>query len=161
MPLCQNIRPLGHLASLLAILALAAACLTGASGGTAQADTSPGNAALDWAEGHALGDPYVWGGAGPDGYDCSGTVYAAFRAEGIMLPRTTEGMLASPLLVRTYSPQRGDLAFWGPVGAPYHVEFVTIWHDATFGALDTGTLVGWHTYYPQYWAPSAFYRVVR
>ena len=32
-----------------------------------------------------LGKPYQWGAAGPDAYDCSGLVYAAYAAAGIRL----------------------------------------------------------------------------
>jgi peptidoglycan DL-endopeptidase CwlO len=150
--------PLMRLASLLAVLALAAACFTGTAGGTAQATTTPGNAALDWAENHTIGDPFVFGGTGP-AYDCSGLVYTAFRAEGINLPRDTYGMVGSNLLVRTYHPQRGDIAMWGPVSAPNHTGFVTDWPDTAFGAENTGTRVGWYSW--RYWPPTAFYRVTR
>jgi cell wall-associated NlpC family hydrolase len=36
-----------------------------------------------------LGKPYVFGGTGPAGYDCSGLVMMAYQAAGISLPRTT------------------------------------------------------------------------
>ncbi|MFF9870542.1 NlpC/P60 family protein [Streptomyces sp. NPDC013953] len=36
-----------------------------------------------------LGKPYIWGGTGPRGYDCSGLVQAAWKAAGVELSRTT------------------------------------------------------------------------
>ena len=143
----------------LAVSAALFAALAVPDPGPARAATSPGGAALNWAEAHATGHLYTWGGTGPYGFDCSGLVWAAFRAEGITLPRTTYAMPGSWHLYRVWNPRRGDLAFWGPVGSPYHVEMVTVWYHATFGALNSGTLVGWHTYYPPRWSPSAFYRV--
>ena len=37
-----------------------------------------------------LGKPYLWGGTGPDAFDCSGLVMMAYRAAGISIPRTSE-----------------------------------------------------------------------
>jgi cell wall-associated NlpC family hydrolase len=36
-----------------------------------------------------LGKPYEWGATGPDDYDCSGLVQAAWAAAGVSIPRTT------------------------------------------------------------------------
>ncbi|MEV0229078.1 NlpC/P60 family protein [Nonomuraea sp. NPDC050786] len=36
-----------------------------------------------------VGKPYVFGGTGPNGWDCSGLTQAAWRAGGVSLPRTT------------------------------------------------------------------------
>lgn len=104
-----------------------------------------------WAKTQA-GHPYVWGGTGP-GYDCSGLVMMAYRHAGIRLPRTTGGMLGSPLLRQVWHPRMGDLAFYGPG----HVELFRKW-GYTFGAHDVGTLVGL-IHYGWGWAPTAFYHV--
>lgn len=36
-----------------------------------------------------IGKPYVWGGEGPDGYDCSGLVHQSYRHAGLNLPDST------------------------------------------------------------------------
>jgi len=58
-----------------------------------------------------IGLPYIWGGNGPEGYDCSGLWVAAFKSIGISLPRTTEAMLGSMAHIPAASIQRGDLIF--------------------------------------------------
>lgn len=104
------------------------------------------------------GKPYQWGGTGPYGFDCSGLVFAAYRHAGITLPRTTYEMLAavaSGLLQPTGHPVQGDLAFYGSG----HVELVTArpWHS-TYGALDSGTLIGWHAT-SSWWHPTLFFHI--
>jgi cell wall-associated NlpC family hydrolase len=106
------------------------------------------------------GVPYVWAGDTPTGFDCSGLIYWAAAQIGIQnMPRDTYGMLdqgvSSGLLVPTSQPAPGDLAFFGSG----HVELVTSQSDVTFGAQQPGKNVGFNTYYPPEYAPTAFYRV--
>ncbi|MDQ2727828.1 MAG: NlpC/P60 family protein [Actinomycetota bacterium] len=75
-----------------------------------------------------LGKPYGWGAAGPDRYDCSGLVMAAYGAAGITLPRTTyaQYLVGQPVPLGDPNQFRpGDLVFMmgsDPQGAaPGHV----------------------------------------
>lgn len=74
-----------------------------------------------------LGKPYVYGGTGPDGYDCSGLVMEAYLAAGISLPRTTyDQVYAGEPVYDASELAPGDLLFTegsdpGPGGAPGHV----------------------------------------
>jgi cell wall-associated NlpC family hydrolase len=59
-----------------------------------------------------LGKPYVWGGTGPVGYDCSGLVMMAYRAAGVSLPRTTFQQVYAGTAVYSFSDlMPGDLLF--------------------------------------------------
>ena len=117
-----------------------------------------GNAALNWAEQHATGCWYYYGGSAcSPGYDCSGLVMEAFgHGAGIWLPHSTYAMLGNPHLhwIPLSQAQRGDLMFYGSG----HVEINTIWNHVTFGAHDWGQRTGWITWGP-WWYPTAAYRV--
>lgn len=68
-----------------------------------------------------LGDPYQWGGTGPNRWDCSGLTQAACRAGGVEIPRTAAMQLTAGRKVdpKPELLQLGDLVF--PYTAPTHV----------------------------------------
>jgi len=59
-----------------------------------------------------VGDPYVWGAAGPDAFDCSGLVVWAYAQEGISLPHYTGSLWNSGMHVSRDQLQAGDLVFF-------------------------------------------------
>jgi NlpC/P60 family len=93
----------------------------------------------------AIGTPYVWGGISPNGYDCSGLVYAGYQSAGRPIPRTSEEQWAASTFLDVpwgaWAP--GDLIFsqWPGDGArPGHV--VIYEGDGTcIAAPHTGTTV--------------------
>ena len=77
----------------------------GSWGQSAQADT-----AIAFARAQ-LGKPYVWGATGPNSYDCSGLVQAAYKAAGVSLPRVTQAMILVGTPVARDALVPGDLVF--------------------------------------------------
>ncbi|MFC8717781.1 C40 family peptidase [Kitasatospora sp. NPDC057198] len=61
-----------------------------------------------WAKAQ-LGKPYVWGGTGPSGYDCSGFTQGAFKSIGISIPRTSQEQRNAGVGVPLDQIQPGDL----------------------------------------------------
>jgi len=58
-----------------------------------------------------VGKPYQWGADGPDAFDCSGLVFAAYAAAGIAIARTTFGWRQDGPQVPLTEIQPGDLLF--------------------------------------------------
>lgn len=67
------------------------------------------------------GDPYVFGATGPNAFDCSGLVGAAWRAAGVSLPRTAAQISSRGVSIPRAQWQRGDILYWGGRGSAYHV----------------------------------------
>jgi cell wall-associated NlpC family hydrolase len=59
-----------------------------------------------------LGVPYVWGGASPDGFDCSGLVMYVYAQLGISLPHFAAAQYGMGTPVARSDLQPGDLVFF-------------------------------------------------
>ncbi len=59
-----------------------------------------------------LGDPYVYGAAGPDTWDCSGLTMAAWGAAGVYLPHSSSMQYSYGTPVAMSDLQPGDLVFF-------------------------------------------------
>jgi len=77
-----------------------------------------------------IGTPYVWGGAAPGGFDCSGLVQYVLTRLGVRgVPRTSEAQWAWVRKVPANQVQPGDLVFFtgdlsGGDSSPGHVGIV-------------------------------------
>ncbi len=81
-----------------------------------------------------LGAPYVWGGVGPYGYDCSGLVSYCLTGEHVRLG-TTYTFMEWP---QVSDPQPGDIAVnWGHTGV--YIGGGQMIHASTYGV---GVIIG-------------------
>ena len=70
---------------------------------------------------HQIGDPYRYGAAGPDAFDCSGLVKYSYRRAGFRhVPRTSDAQARWGHKVRKSNLRRGDLMFFHGGGNVYH-----------------------------------------
>lgn len=84
------------------------------------------------------GDPYVWGATGPTSFDCSGLVYAAYKAAGFDLPRSTAatyGRMGTEVPMGNAVP--GDVVYINEPGATDHVG-IYIGNGKMIDAPETG-----------------------
>ena len=124
-------RPARSRAALIAVLTSAGVMLTplaaqANAGGSAPPVAAPvapvvaPNAVAQVAVDTALaqqGDPYVWAGAGPDTFDCSGLTQFAYAAAGVSLPHSSRMQSTIGTPVARADLQPGDLIFfYSPVG---------------------------------------------
>lgn len=81
---------------------------------TESSSSSSGSAIVDTAKSY-LGVNYVYGGASPSGFDCSGFTMYVYQQFGYSLPHTATGQWQSGLGTRVWSIgalQPGDLVFF-------------------------------------------------
>lgn len=95
-----------------------------ASGGSSSGTTTGADAAIAWAK-DRIGLPYLWGGTGPSGYDCSGLTQGAWRSGGVTLNRTSRDQYRQVQKISYDQLRPGDLVFWGTnpndAASVYHV----------------------------------------
>ena len=96
-----------------------------------------------------LGVPYVWGGASPSGFDCSGLVMYVYAQLGISLPHYTVAQWSATIPISESDMQPGDLVFFNGLGhvgiyigggqfvdAPHTGSVVRIDSLSSFGGFD-------------------------
>jgi cell wall-associated NlpC family hydrolase len=84
-----------------------------------------------------LGKPYIFGGTGPRGYDCSGLTMMSWRAAGVNLPRIVPDQYHASKHVAKADLQPGDLVYFDGLGH----EGIYIGKGKFIHAPHTGTVV--------------------
>lgn len=67
-----------------------------------------------------VGDAYVMGATGPNAWDCSSLVQAAFKQVGVDLPRVSQDQSTVGTDIPLSQIQVGDILYWGGKGSAYH-----------------------------------------
>lgn len=85
-------------------------------------------AVVDWALAQR-GKPYIWGGTGPDGFDCSGLTHKAYESIGVAIPRISQDQWNFGPEIPMGEEQPGDLVFFNVTRAdeppgPGHMAMV-------------------------------------
>ncbi|MEN9803286.1 MAG: hypothetical protein RIS41_133 [Actinomycetota bacterium] len=120
----------------------AGAASTNTSNGSSASDTKVSKV-LEFARAQ-IGTPYRFGAAGPDAYDCSGLVRAAFRQTGITLPHSSleQSKRGTAIDWRSEGIRPGDLVFTFSSSNPTQISHVGIaisdtqWIEAPFTGAD-------------------------
>ena len=89
---------------------------------------TPGDGAVLFAFAQ-LGKPYIWGGNGPVGYDCSGLALAAWESVGAGFARVANDQYhtaGTPVALTNLAA--GDLVFWGSSQS----DWTSVYHTAIY-----------------------------
>jgi cell wall-associated NlpC family hydrolase len=82
------------------------------NGGQSWGDTQPQSHPIVKVAEKLKGKPYRYGGFTPEGFDCSGFVYYAYRQVGKTIPRTTRAQFRASNRLSIEDVQPGDLLFF-------------------------------------------------
>ena len=95
-----------------------------------------------------LGVPYVWGGASPSGFDCSGFVMYVYAKVGVSLPHNAAMQFGYGSPVSRANLQPGDLVFFNGLGhnGIYIGGNQFIHSPHTGDVVKISSLTGWYDY---------------
>ena len=114
----------------------------GSSGGTVVDPGGSGHSAVVAIAQRYLGVPYVWGGAGPRGFDCSGLTMYCYAQIGIGMSHGATDQQRSSKPVSLGSLQPGDLVFFGGASYSHHVG-IYVGGGSMIHAPHTGAVVSY------------------
>lgn len=89
-------------------------------GSGSSSTTSKGQKIADYAKSF-VGYPYVYGGASPSGFDCSGFVQYVYKQNGISINRTATAQLSNGYYVSYNDMKPGDIIYFGYGNSASHV----------------------------------------
>ncbi len=94
-----------------------------------------------------LGTPYVWGGASPSGFDCSGFVMYVYAQVGVSLPHSSYAQYGAGVPVSYDQLQAGDLVFFNGLGHEgiYVGGGMFIHAPHTGDVVKVSSMSGWYT----------------
>ena len=111
---------------------------SGGGGGGGSTSTAGAHGSVVAYAQQELGVPYVWGGASPSGFDCSGLARWCYAQVGISLPHNAAMQYASITHIAHGSEQPGDLVFFGSSAAGIHHVGIYVGGGSMIDAPYTG-----------------------
>ena len=98
-----------------------------------------------------LGTPYVYGGASPSGFDCSGLVYHVYKNFGYTLNRTAAGQNSNGIWVARSNLKPGDIVLFDTYGGISHAG-IYVGNDTFIHAVKPGVPVKYESLSSSYYS---------
>jgi cell wall-associated NlpC family hydrolase len=114
----------------------------GGGGGTVVDPGGTGNSGVVGIAQRYLGVPYVYGGASPSGFDCSGLTMYCYAQVGVGLSHGATDQQHATTPVPLSALQPGDLVFFGSASYSYHVG-IYVGGGSMIHAPHTGAVVSY------------------